>query len=169
MPCESCSTRRVRVGIVSDTHGRLDPRVVVAFEGVDHILHAGDVGHPSVLWELQLLAPVTAVAGNVDDWDMPGEELPVVARLQIERTRVSVVHIRKGLPPHVVRESDVVVYGHSHMPLIQWVDSVLWINPGSASQARRSEIGRSVALLEINDNGDIDATLLPLSDFGEQQ
>ncbi len=64
-------------------------------------------------------------------------------------------------------ESDVVVFGHSHLPLIDRQAEVLWVNPGSATQPRRSPIGRSVALLEIAEDGAADARIVPLSEFGE--
>jgi hypothetical protein len=159
----------IRVGLISDTHGKLDARVLKALDGVDHIVHAGDVGHPSVIWELELLAPVTAVAGNVDWYGTLSEELPAVARLTLGEVSVSVVHVRSELPPQDARSSGVVVFGHSHMPLVESIDGVLWVNPGSASQARRSQMGRSVGLLEIDGNGSLHAKILPLSDYGEQQ
>lgn len=140
-----------------------------ALSGVDHIVHAGDVGHPSVLWELELLAPVTAVAGNVDWHSTLNEELPAVARLTLGGVGISVVHVRSELPPQEARGNGVIVFGHSHMPLVELVDGVLWVNPGSASQARRSQMGRSVGLLEIDSSGSAEARILPLSDYGEQQ
>lgn len=157
-----------RIGLVSDTHGKLDPRVAAAFAGVDHIVHAGDVGHPSVIWELELVAPVTAVSGNMDRHSALGDELPGLARVDLGGMRILVVHVRSDLPIADARDSDVVVFGHSHMPFVEAIDGVLWVNPGSASQARRSGIGRSVGLLEADGSGTIEAKIVPLSDYGEQ-
>lgn len=166
---ESTRGRNVhRIGLISDTHGKLDQRVSGAFADVERILHAGDVGRPEVLWELQRIAPVCAVLGNVDRWDMPGEDLPIHARVEVAGVVVDVVHERHHLQPHADRR-DVVVFGHSHMPLVDEVDGVLWVNPGSASQARRSPYGRSVAILHITGDGMRKAHIVPLAEYGEQQ
>lgn len=169
MPDGASDSACIRVGLISDTHGKLDPRVLKALNGVDHIVHAGDVGHPSVLWELELLAPVTAVVGNVDWYGTLSEDLPALARLSLGGVSISVVHVRSELPPQETRSSRVIVFGHSHMPVVDLIDGVLWVNPGSASQARRSTMGRSVGLLEIDGNGGAVARILPLADYGEQQ
>jgi putative phosphoesterase len=157
-----------RVGVISDTHGKLDPRVAAAFVGVERILHAGDIGRREVLWELQLIAPVAAVMGNVDERDMLGEELPGIARLEIGGVCVTLVHERSDAAV-AGNPCDVVVFGHSHMPLVQQTDSILWVNPGSASQPRRSKIGRSVAILEIAEGEWPKTRVVPLSEFGERQ
>lgn len=168
MTSSSHSREARRVGLVSDTHGRLDYRVPLALDGVERILHAGDVGAPSVLWELQTIAPVAAVLGNVDRWELADEELPPVAWLTVGGARILVVHDRHDAGAGA-READVVVFGHSHMPLVERVDGVLWVNPGSASQARRSKIGRSIGVLTVPESGEPSARILPLSDFGEQR
>lgn len=74
-----------RIGLISDTHGRLDPRVAPLFEreGVGAIIHAGDIGGPDILWELNAVAPVTAVLGNNDYAGVPGWALDPVARLTV--------------------------------------------------------------------------------------
>lgn len=155
----------VRLGLISDTHGRLDPRIAEAFVGVDRILHAGDLCSPQVLSELELLGrPVQVVRGNCDVFDSPS--LPDVARFEISGVRFVLVHDRWYAGPITSAEADVVVFGHSHVPAITEVDGVLWVNPGSATQPRRSAIGRSVGILEIAEKGDVRATIVPLSDFG---
>jgi len=163
------SPPRLQVGLVSDTHGRLDPRVATALAGSERILHAGDVGRPAVIWELQAIAPVLAVSGNVDHWEMPGEELAPLVQVTLAGRRITVVHNRADLPAHAADSADIIVFGHSHMPLVQEVDGVLWVNPGSASQARRSEIGRSVGILELVAGETPRVRIVPLSDFGVQQ
>lgn len=142
----------VRVGLISDTHGRLDPRVIAVFaeEDVAAILHAGDVGRPDILWELETVAPVTAVLGN-NDFRMPGFELEHIARTTIAGVRFLVVHDFADLGP-IPGDVDIVVCGHSHRPRNEWHGSTLVVNPGSATQ-RRSMRHRSVAILEIPDSG----------------
>ena len=143
-----------RVGVISDTHGRLDPVVLQLFAGVDRIIHAGDVGTPQVLDGLARVAPVTAVRGNVDGggwaWD-----LPVEARLSLGGATLLVGHILDDLlrANDPVREGvSAVVFGHSHKPLVERRDGILFLNPGSAGN-RRFRLPRAVALLEIGPGG----------------
>lgn len=157
------------LGIISDTHGVLDYRVPLAFEGVDRIIHAGDIGAERIIWELETIAPVTAVMGNVDKWDNLPLGYPEIARFEIEGVRFLLVHDRHDAGPVTSEETDVVVFGHSHMPHLEDVDGVRWVNPGSASQYRRSPLGRSVALLDISDGTIVSVELVPLDRFGEQQ
>ena len=81
----------MRIGVISDTHGLLRPEVFEVFHAVDHILHGGDVGPASILDELATIAPVTAVYGNTDDWDLRGQ-LPQVARLELDGFTIVVTH-----------------------------------------------------------------------------
>lgn len=141
---------RFLVGIIADTHGRLDPAVAEVFAGVAHILHAGDVGDPGIVTALAAIAPVTAVRGNMDtsgwSWDLPEEAL-----LELGGARILLGHkegdlLRRHDP---VREAlDVVVSGHSHRPKMDWKEGVLYLNPGSAGPERFG-LARSLALLEI--------------------
>jgi len=143
------AARVVRVGLISDTHGRLDARVIAAFAEygpVVAIVHAGDIGSdPSVLWELEAIAPVTAVLGNCD-FAIPGFELSGIARTCVAGTRILVIHDFADLGP-IPDDVDVVVRGHSHVPGVQEHGDVLVVNPGSASQRRRMP-SRSVGILE---------------------
>lgn len=151
-PAASESAQPVRVGVVSDTHGHLDRRVLAVFaeEGpLAAIVHAGDVGtDPAVLWELQAIAPVTAVLGNCDS-DVPGWDLAGVARLTVAGVHILVIHDLADLGP-VPDGVDVVVRGHSHAPAVGRRDGVLVVNPGSASQ-RRKQPSRSVAVLDLKE------------------
>lgn len=131
------------VGIISDTHGLVRPEALDALRGVDRILHAGDVCGREVLEALSLIAPIDAVRGNID-LDPFGRTLPFSLDLVIEGVRVHLVHDRD----HVDREADVVVTGHSHMPLIERVGSTLFVNPGSAGP-RRYSLPITVARLRI--------------------
>lgn len=139
--------------MLSDTHGLLDPRVLPAFIGVDHIIHAGDVGGPDVLRELAALAPLTAVRGNTDTaawaWDLPAE-----AWLELCGRKICVAHDLAMFQRHVDVSAlgvSVVITGHSHSPSVVWRDDVLYLNPGAAGR-RRFNLPRAVALLRITES-----------------
>lgn len=144
----------VRVGLISDTHSTLHQAAcdVLIAEKVDAILHAGDIGKPAILYELGAIAPVTAVLGN-NDYDMPGFDLQYQARVTVGGVRFLVVHDFLHLD-EIPEDVDVVVCGHTHRPRNEWHGSKLVVNPGSASQ-RRSMTHRSLAILDIPDDGDI--------------
>ena len=139
-----------RIGVIADTHGQLHERVADVFAGVDHILHAGDIGGAHVLRALRKLAPVTAVNGNNDA--ATGED---IERAEIGGLRVLLTHIlpRPHRPSaHVVsslRDSpaDFVVFGHSHLPHHERVGEVVYFNPASAGP-RRFDLPVSVGLIE---------------------
>ncbi|NTU71773.1 MAG: metallophosphoesterase family protein [Coriobacteriia bacterium] len=155
----------VRVGLVSDTHGVLDPRVNTVFARecpLAAIVHAGDIGSdPDLYWELEAIAPVTAVLGNCD-WDLPGLELAGVARVTVAGVRVLAIHDFTDLGP-IPDDVDVVVRGHTHRPSVAEHGDVLVVNPGSASQ-RRSMPSRSVAILELAEGERPSARIVMLDD-----
>ena len=138
------------MGLVSDTHGTLDPQVLSIFakENVAAILHAGDIGRPDILWELGTIAPVTAVLGN-NDLRVPGFDLPMIARVRVGMVRFLVIHDFGDLGA-MPRDVDVVVCGHSHRTRTEWRGKVLVANPGSASQ-RRTMPTRSIGIIDIAD------------------
>jgi uncharacterized protein len=156
----------VRVGLISDTHGTLDPRVAIAFalEGpLAAVVHAGDIGaRPDVLWELEAIAPVTAVLGNCDV-ALPGFDLGGIARVTVAGTRILAIHDLADLGP-VPADVDVVVRGHSHMPSVTWHGDTLVVNPGSASQRRRAP-SRSVAILDVREGRRPSARIIALDDI----
>lgn len=144
----------VRVGVISDTHGLLRPEVFDVFRKVDHILHGGDLGKPEILVELQALAPVTAVYGNVDPPELRGR-LPQVAELELDGFTVVVTHGDQfGHPtPAKLHEAfpraEIIVYGHTHKPLLELVDrTVTVMNPGGAGAAR-FDLKPSVGIMEL--------------------
>ncbi len=146
------------VGLISDTHGLLRREVAAALAGVDHILHAGDVGKPEVLDELRAIAPVTAVRGNVDtaEW---AESLPLDKVVFIEGFNIYIIHSLREMainPP--MAGMAAVVYGHSHKPLIDTIDGVLYANPGSAGPSRFS-LPVSIGFMRLSGNAPIDAWL----------
>ncbi len=127
-----------RIGILSDTHGLLRPEAAEALRHVDHILHAGDVGSSDVLRQLQSIAPVTAVRGNVDTGHW-GSALPLTAEFLAEHVRFFLIHKIADLPAHAPpAETDVIVYGHSHKPSEVWRNGICYLNPGSAGKRRFS-------------------------------
>lgn len=164
-PRDAASARPVRVGLIADTHGHLDPRVKTVFaeEGpLVAIVHAGDIGADrQLLWELETVAPVTAVLGNTDH-PLLGFDLAAIARTTVAGTRILVIHDLADLGP-VPADVDVVVRGHSHVPSVQEHGEVLVVNPGSASQRRRMP-STSVAILELAEGRRPSARIVMLGD-----
>jgi putative phosphoesterase len=136
------------IGILSDTHGLLRPEATEALEGVDHILHAGDVGDPSILESLGAIAPVSAIRGNIDSHG-PCSRLPATEVIDLNGHTFYMLHDRQALDLDPVAAGfAAIISGHSHRPLIEWRDGVLYLNPGSAGP-RRFSLPVSLALLTI--------------------
>lgn len=147
----------MKIGLISDTHNHLDPRVPKIFAGVDHILHAGDVGQPLLLVELEQIAPVTAVLGNTDDG--LGLTLRTLETVTLAGKRFLLHHIvtpgagPRSIPGALKGEApDVVMFGHTHKPFAQTYGRTLFFNPGYAGR-QRFDLERSVALMEIGPDG----------------
>jgi len=140
------------IGVISDTHGLLRPAAIEALRGVEHILHAGDVGDASILDSLRNLAPVTAIRGNIDVGG-PCSHLPATEVVTLHGHTFYMLHDRQalGLDPAAAGFS-AVISGHSHKPLIEWRHGVLYMNPGSAGP-RRFSLPVSVGLLTIGADG----------------
>lgn len=153
----------MKIGVISDTHDFLDPRIKDLFAGVDHILHAGDIGTVWITFELEQIAPVTAVFGNTD------------AGLSFKETEVVTLGGKKFLVHHIVNphapdeelqrkiikaKPDVVVFGHTHRHFDQDVKGIRFFNPGYSGRPKLSQ-SRSVAVLEVNSGG-IEARVIPL-------
>lgn len=164
----------MRLGIISDTHGLLRPEVFEAFSGVDHILHAGDVGPLELLTELEALAPVTAVYGNTDGGDVRAR-LPRVAQVELDGFNIVVTHgdqFGRGVKAEQLHQAfpdaDIIVYGHSHIPLLELTDVVVTVmNPGAAGP-RRFDIPASVGIMELEAGIPPRGRLLPLTAAGEE-
>lgn len=147
----------MRIGILSDTHGLLRPRVLELLDGVDHLIHAGDVGPAELLAELEALAPLTAVYGNTDGFDVR-KRLPDVAAVELGGLRFAVTHGHLSGVPSPERlaprhpEADVVVFGHTHVPRLEVLDGRWFVNPGSCGPRR---FGHPVTLVlaEIDREG----------------
>lgn len=162
----------MRLGIISDTHGLLRPEVFDIFAEVDHILHAGDIGPPDLLTELETLAPVTAVYGNTDGWDIRSR-VPQVASLRLDGFDIVVTHGDQfGSPtPEKLNaafpEAEILIYGHTHRPLLTTVDVVVTVmNPGGAGP-KRFDLPPSVGIMELEAGIPPRARLVPLLGFDE--
>jgi uncharacterized protein len=160
---EARNAHTMRIGVISDTHGVFDPKIAKLFSGVDHILHGGDIGTPRIIFELEQIAPVTAVPGNTDaDLDFNETEL-----VQLGGRKFLVHHIVDvRAPAQVIRQRilrddpDVVVFGHTHKPFNQMIGETLYFNPGYAGR-QRFNLPRTLAILHC-DEQKISPEFLPL-------
>jgi uncharacterized protein len=148
------------VGVLSDTHipstvQSLPPVIFDIFKDVELILHAGDIVELSVLDELRALAPVEAVAGNMDDSEVLAR-LPQKKILTLDRYRVGLIHgkykidVQKEMIRKEFDSVDLIVYGHSHTPFWGQIDGLYFLNPGSPTDTLHAPYN-SVAVLEIGD------------------
>src|ERR1700755_3256628 len=125
-----------RIGVISDTHGLLRPEAERRLAGVDHIIHGGDIGRSDIIHALLHIAPLTASRGNVHTGDWP-VAYPETELVHLAGRSIYVLHDLKTLQVDpVARGIDVVVSGYSHVPKINTVDGVLYLNPGSAGRQR---------------------------------
>lgn len=149
-----------RIGLVADTHGWLDPALAEHFAEVEVILHAGDLGTEAVLDELGAIAPVVAVRGNIDGGALA--DLPLETVVELGGRRIALLHIAGSprRPTRAARElldrerPDVLVVGHSHIPVVGRVGGALWINPGAAGH-QGFHTDRTAAILTIDGGGEI--------------
>lgn len=149
------------VGVISDTHGMLRSEAVEALMGVDHILHAGDVGDPGILDKLRWIAPLTAIRGNVDVSGIC-RTLPATEAVELGGRLFYLVHSLQDLDIDAVAAGvAVVVSGHSHRPDIQEREGVLYLNPGSAGP-RRFDLPVTTAKVSVKD-GTVSARIVRLS------
>ena len=138
------------IGVISDTHGLLRPEAISALRGVDHILHAGDVGDPLILDHLAQIAPITAIRGNIDSSGVCAQ-LPTTEMVGLGGKTFYILHDLKqlDLDPQAAT-IDAVISGHSHQPVIEWRKGILYFNPGSAGP-RRFSLPVSLGLVSIRD------------------
>lgn len=137
------------LGIISDTHGLLRPEALAALEGVDSILHAGDIGPAEIITQLEAIAPVHAIHGNIDGRDIAAI-YPATATVEIAGRRFHLVHDIAMLNIDPVAEAiDAVIYGHSHHPTSDTRDGVLFFNPGSAGP-RRFRLPVTIGIIKLD-------------------
>ncbi len=151
----------MKIGVVSDTHGLLRPEAARALAGVERILHLGDVGKASVLKELEKIAPVTAVRGNVDR-EGPLSELPETEVVLIAERYVYMLHDLKTLHlDPAAGKFAAVLSGHTHVPNFYRRKGVLYFNPGSCGP-RRFRLPVTVGLLTVGEDGEFKAEIVDL-------
>ncbi|MBD3309177.1 YfcE family phosphodiesterase [candidate division KSB3 bacterium] len=156
------------LGIIADTHGQLDTQVHTLFDHVDEIIHAGDIGGDEIIIELQTIAPVTAVRGNMDrvgktatyheflTRTFGGIRFFIVHDLGFPQTiKAHLQRVIRSYAPHVV------IFGHTHIPSMTSLQETLYFNPGSAHHGRRGH-PRSLGLIDITDSH-VEGRLLSLA------
>jgi putative phosphoesterase len=150
------------IGVISDTHGLLRPEAVAALAGVQHILHAGDVGNANILFDLGRIAPLTAIRGNIDRTGICAD-LPATAAIEFDGCLLYMLHSVDDLDIHPAAAGiRSVIYGHSHQPSVEFRDGVLFLNPGSAGP-QRFRLPVSTAILRIDEGAPTaEIVLLPL-------
>ena len=144
----------MKIGVISDTHGFLDPKVFKLFTGVSHILHAGDIGPDALITELETIAPVTAVIGNTDS----SSTFRLTESVMLAGRKFLIHHI---VEPHALKEElrlrvarerpDVVVFGHTHKAFWGTFGGVLYLNPGCAGKPKHGT-ECSLAILHCDEN-----------------
>lgn len=154
------------IGVISDTHGLLRPSALAALSPCDLIIHAGDVGKEEILDELRAIAPVAAVRGNIDKGSV-AEKFPDREVVELEGCKLLVLHdlaeLEIELDPGEAGYQ-AVIFGHSHRPLIETRQGVLYFNPGSAGP-RRFRLPVTIGRLTLA-RGEIAAEII---DVGEQR
>ena len=141
----------MKIGVISDTHNFFDPQIPELFKGVEHIIHAGDVGTSEIISELEKIAPVTAVTGNTDSM-LPLKEVEV---FELGRHKFLLQHIVQPDTPAVLlshrvqnEKPDAIVFGHTHKQFNKTIGGIWYFNPGYAGKTRFG-LERSVALLHF--------------------
>lgn len=160
----------MRLGVISDTHGFLRREVFSVFAEVDHILHAGDIGGLDLLAELETIAPVTAVHGNTDDWDVRAR-CPAVQEIEVEGFRLVLTHghlIEGGVSPETLHarwpDAEILIHGHTHEAVLTMVDVVVTVlNPGPAGRQRIRTLP-SVGILELEPGIPPRGRIVPLTE-----
>ncbi len=149
------TSKATRIGVIADTHGLSDPAIQKHLKGVRHIIHAGDIGDRAVIEQLEQIAPVTAVSGNVDGYE--GSGFPSETVIELAGRRIAIRHIiyeggkltKEGRAFLTRERPDICIFGHTHQPKVEWYGKTLLINPGSAGP-KRFTLPRGIGLLTIS-------------------
>ncbi|MHC8306237.1 metallophosphoesterase family protein [Pseudomonas sp. PB3P13] len=139
----------MKVGVISDTHGLLRPEALAALEGCELLVHAGDIGSPTILEQLAIIAPLHVVRGNNDQQSTWAENLPDVLQVDINGWQALLVHDIADVPCELDAGIKLVITGHSHKPRMEWRGEMLYLNPGSAGR-RRFKLPVTLAILEVS-------------------
>ncbi len=167
----SPTLRPLRIGVIADTHGLFDRAILRHFHGVDYILHAGDIGGSSVLEQLERIAPVTVVSGNVDGYEQSG--MYGEAIIELGGKRIALRHIlyeggkltKEGRVFLEREQPDICIFGHTHQQKAEWLGPMLLFNPGSAGP-KRFRLTRGVGILTL-ESGAITSSHIELADRPE--
>jgi len=136
LPLRKIERKHQRIGLIADTHGLLRPEALAALADSDLLIHAGDIGKPEVVAALKKIAPLVAIKGN-NDTDSWARRLPETKKITLGALKLYVIHNVEELSfDPAARGFQVVISGHSHKPVIQTKDNVLFVNPGSAGPRR---------------------------------
>lgn len=184
---------RIRIGVIADTHipdrvGALHPKILPTFkeQGVELIIHAGDISSPDVIRQLEQVAPVQAVMGNRDWWRF--KELPAMKEITIKDVKILITHghghffsyVWDKFPYWILgykferffkkfsklnQNFDIVIFGHSHRPENRWVEGRLYFNPGSSYDALKNHSGPSIGLLNIMESKKVEASIIHLREL----
>ena len=161
----------MKLGVISDTHGYINPKVFHIFEGVGQILHAGDIGSEDIITTLETIAPVQAIHGNIDAFPF-STKYPAVLTLDINGALICIIHDFFGLPdPRITnavqnsgkKKLDLLIYGHSHEAKLARNGEVLLFNPGAAGKQRFS-LRPAVGLLTVSESGELTPEICYLND-----
>ncbi|KAB0489372.1 metallophosphoesterase family protein [Pseudomonas vancouverensis] len=139
----------MKIGVISDTHGLLRPEALVALQGCQQIIHAGDIGSAEILEQLAAIAPLRVVRGNNDMDSTWAGHLPDVLQFDVNGWRTLLVHDIADVPGDLDAGIRLIITGHSHKPLLEWREEKLFVNPGSAGR-RRFRLPVTLALLEVS-------------------
>ena len=160
---DGAAAKPFRIGVIADTHGEVPEAVMDAFEGVDAIVHAGDVGSGYALELLEAVAPVTAVCGNCDVGF--ASTFPIAVNTVFDGVRFVIAHKERDLAGSldpVTAGARVAITGHSHVAAIGEREGVLWVNPGSPVFPRNNQ-PPSVALITVTADGGVSAEIVPFA------
>lgn len=141
----------MQIGVIADTHSKMRPEALDVLKGSDLILHAGDVGRNGVLEALEEIAPLVAIRGNIDKTGRAAT-LPDVQDLEFLGQAFYMLHDVKTLDLDPQGRYRVVIAGHSHKPRNEWIDDVLYFNPGGAGP-RRFTLPITVGRLRVSEGG----------------
>ena len=142
--------KRFIVGVISDTHGLMRLGVKNIFKNVNLIIHAGDIGNAAIIQTLAEIAPVIAVRGNIDT-ENGLDRFPAVQKIRIGKFCLTVIHNIQEININTAGKNEMVIFGHSHKPLIERRDKTVLFNPGSAGRKRFS-LPLSVGLITVTPN-----------------